>query len=91
MFGMGIIFAFVVAAQIHTGSDLLAACQQRDTTACDAFIEQLVANEQCGAVEIKDRAALRGHVVQSLRNSTDLARPAREALMIVLNDCFSTD
>src|SRR5437868_6062407 len=35
---MGLIFAFAVAAQIHTGADLVAACKQDDTTACVAFV-----------------------------------------------------
>lgn len=38
MFGMGLIFAFVVASQIHTGADLLAACQQSDTSACETLL-----------------------------------------------------
>lgn len=44
--GMELIFACTVASQIHTGADLLAACRQVETTACDAFILSVVESDQ---------------------------------------------
>jgi len=53
----------MLLAQIHSGADLLAACSDSDTSACDEFIHQTVqatAGAQCflGAPSSDVRAAV---------------------------------
>jgi len=62
------IFAAALLAQIHTGSDLLAACTAKDTAACDAFIRQTIKESKAAACFASVPANLaRSDVVHQLR------------------------
>lgn len=91
---MSMILALALAAQIHTGHDLLNACKAHDKSACEAFIRQSVLSDSDGAcIGLKDKtdvAYVRSNIVEFVGKSPEMqAGPARNFLYIY--ECGAAD
>jgi hypothetical protein len=86
---MGLLLAAALAAQIHTGQDLLAACSSADTLACDRFIQSAATASPAACIpptETYGQMMRKGLVVFIARNPQTLAESADEVLKIAF-DC----
>lgn len=90
---MGLLLAAALAAHIHSGSDLLAACSSRDTSACDAFIQATVrAHPETGCVSFDNLPNLREFAVRAVVDLNAADKPAAFVIIQAFGgECSAAD
>lgn len=97
---MGTMLALIFAAalqsagDIKTGADLLAACQQKDTTACDQFVINS-SQKRLGCSPGFDlpayRAKERSELIHTLERHPSLQRTSAEHALYQIGTCEIDD
>lgn len=86
---MGLLLATALAAQIHTGADLLQACEAR-VSACEAFIQRTINRNEGAQCFVAGEARLL--VIHELRATRD--KSARADLIVsnlLSGECSAAD